>query len=322
MQPLSDIHLEELRLGNRKPFNNCHLQDIEYGGAHDKLTFPLRHLRIHPFLVNVGFQTNRDWRTNKIKLNVTFESRETEECRFLERLEARIKELLLEIPDLHTIVGPMNRRRTNANALALVAEEHVRRACILKGSENGPIPHLQIMLQCAREQNEVVDKFRFTIRDGSTGRIMTEFLPSAVCETSRQGGDQLLQRGDRLSALVQLDRVVFYPDGASIQLILFQGKLYKRYRSLSLNESFPTADLLDAPAAIVEPSPENDAASVTEEVVEDSQHRHGRCPVCLTENVNVVLNCFHALCRACGDLVTACPVCRTSITNRSPLFLT
>lgn len=178
------------------------------------------------------------------------------------------------------------------------------------------------MLQCAREQNEVIDRFRFTMRDGSTGRIMTEFVPSAVSETSRQGTDQQLGSGDRLSAVVQLDRVVFYPDGASIQLILFQGKLYKRYRSLSLNESFPTADLLDAPVVIVEPPTESDAAPTTEEVVEDSQHRHGRCPVCLTENVNVVLNCFHALCRACGDLVTACPVCRTAITNRSPLFLT
>lgn len=104
MQPLSDIRLGELRLGTRKSFNNCYLQDIQYGALHDKLTFPLRDLRIHPFLINVGFRTNRDWRTNKIKLNVTFESRETEECRFLERLEARIKELLLEIPDLHTMV--------------------------------------------------------------------------------------------------------------------------------------------------------------------------------------------------------------------------
>lgn len=45
------------------------------------------------------------------------------------------------------------------------------------------------------------------------------------------------------------------------------------------------------------------------------------CKICVTGNVEVLLNCDHTLCAACANQVGACPFCRAVITQRRRFFL-
>jgi sacsin len=44
------------------------------------------------------------------------------------------------------------------------------------------------------------------------------------------------------------------------------------------------------------------------------------CQICFERDRSVVLGCGHQLCRTCSELLSQCPFCRTTITNRIHLF--
>jgi alpha-tubulin suppressor-like RCC1 family protein len=44
------------------------------------------------------------------------------------------------------------------------------------------------------------------------------------------------------------------------------------------------------------------------------------CPICLTNERKVRLNCGHMLCEICSDKVDKCPECRTPIINKDAVF--
>ncbi|XP_020576680.1 E3 ubiquitin-protein ligase RGLG4-like isoform X2 [Phalaenopsis equestris] len=48
--------------------------------------------------------------------------------------------------------------------------------------------------------------------------------------------------------------------------------------------------------------------------------RREPCPICWTNAMDLALGCGHTCCRACGNKLTQCPVCRANITSRLRLY--
>lgn len=44
------------------------------------------------------------------------------------------------------------------------------------------------------------------------------------------------------------------------------------------------------------------------------------CPICLTNAKNLAFGCGHMCCRECGQNLTKCPICRTTIRSRLNLY--
>lgn len=341
MRPLNINHIDFSRLKLSKDYHhvNCHIAEFTYDND-DKLTFVAKRLKIHPFgMKNSAFTEDynpNDWQAKK-HVSLTFhQSWETaEEYTFLVQLEERVKQLVSVHTDMMAaIVGRLTSRQ---QARSPSIEPMMRlRACspiVRIPDEPNREPHFRVGLPLLRNQsnNDLVDRFKFTIRDGITGSILDGFKPSA-------GNDQM-KANDRLSAILQLDRVVAYREGLSIQLTLFQGKLYSRSRFHELPRHhmfygpepgrFPEIDLLadegdelvTAPVVPV-PVPIPAVASVVAVSSNNANPETGSwCPVCLTESVTTVVNCGHAFCRTCAETLAQCGVCRTSISERRPLYL-
>jgi len=67
------------------------------------------------------------------------------------------------------------------------------------------------------------------------------------------------------------------------------------------------------------PGPAPEATVVVLRVVESTAD--ASCKICLSGNVDVLLNCDHTLCTACAEMVQACPFCRAPISQRRRFFL-
>eukprot|EP00879_Flechtneria_rotunda_P028415 GHRR01030524.1.p3 GENE.GHRR01030524.1~~GHRR01030524.1.p3 ORF type:complete len:116 (+),score=38.08 GHRR01030524.1:304-651(+) len=54
--------------------------------------------------------------------------------------------------------------------------------------------------------------------------------------------------------------------------------------------------------------------------VREAQARDRCCPVCWEQPKQVVFGCGHQACKACGDKLRNCPICRHMITLRIKVF--
>ncbi len=202
-QTINQIDLSKLKLGREYSHMRCHVQEFTYEDG-EKLTFVMHDLKVHPFRMTSGMQM-QDWReTGKRQLCLTVDAQA--ELLFLEQLESRVHEMVKSNP---AMVRAFRERGSRIESKLI---KMTRNDC----------PMLTVNLPVQRNPlREVQDQFKFTMRDGITGSIMESFKPS---------GENLVNADDRLSAVIQLDRAVAYPQGVSIQLTLYQGKLYPYHR--------------------------------------------------------------------------------------------
>ncbi len=342
MRPLqiNQVDFAKLRSGKNYRHLNCHIMEFLYEDG-EKLTFVAKRLKIHPFgmrsnVLNSADPSSNDWRTKK-QLTLTFDqpSHDSEEYSFLSRLEDRLMQLIKENSDMvKAITGPTTNRSRRDQAdpfMRLMAVPRLVKTPDQSGGQSNSrllqVPFFKVNLPMLLNRNtgQPDDRFKFTIRDGITGSILEDFKPSV--------GNEQMVGNDRLSAVLQLDRVVAYRDGLSIQLALFQGKLYPRDRLHELPPQhifhgpepgrFPVIDLLadDDEADVVVVDDTGNTGNTDDGRGEPVMEGPSTCPVCLTASLTTVLNCGHAFCRACAEIITVCGVCRAAIVERRPLYL-
>ncbi len=342
MHPLNinEMDLTKLKVGETYQHVNCQVAEFIYDNQ-DKLTFIAKRLKVHPFgMKNSAFREEynpNDWQTKKHVCLTFHQYWETaEEYTFLVQLEERIKQLVKDNTDMMAVIVPRQARLPSIDPMmrleALGASSSIVKPLNEEETQRWPRrePHFKVGLPLHKIRDQVHDRYKFTIRDGITGSILDDFKPSA--------GNELMVGNDRLSAVLQLDRVVAYHNGLSIQLTLFQGKLYSRTRLHELPRHhmfrgvepgrFPEMDLLEDDSEDTNMEENGQGASshnATNQdyqvINEDEPAIASSCPVCLTEAVATVVDCGHAFCRACALTLTTCGVCRAYIAERRPLYL-
>ncbi|KAI8818701.1 S-adenosyl-L-methionine-dependent methyltransferase [Fimicolochytrium jonesii] len=233
------VDLSSLQLGRLVTLENCRIHDVLYGPSAVKLTFVLKDLTLPAYsLTTLGgrFGTT-DWRTMgkiKVRAQTVLQSREH---RFLLDLERRVKVLIDAAYPTWTIRS--QGRSAQRPDLLLNGTSIFKRNEL----EEYP-PEISIILQPYKPpgSQEAHDCFKFAMRDGDTSDIIEDFIPSKVTDPR---GD-LVGPGDKLAAVVQLDRIVYYgvhTQGISIQLTMFQGKLWRKPPSYT-HRRYPVEDLL------------------------------------------------------------------------------